>query len=157
MFFFSLQDKGQFEKVRRAVEKTVAPRNLTEIKHFDGKISVDVTAEKVSAGKSLQTFSSNAQALLEKAIRANEDTVRVMQILITAFEREAEAYKELAQAYASVESVEIADIFNSVRLLMDGQAKLIQNQSTSLHKSLGNYYSYYRDEVDVLKKVRILQ
>lgn len=53
--------------------------------------------------------------------------------------------------------MEIADIFNSIRLLMDGQAKLIQSQSTSLHKSLGNYYNYFRDEVGVLKKVRVLK
>ena len=50
--------------------------------------------------------------------------------------------------------MEIADIFNSIRLIMEGQAKLIQNQSTYLKKGLGNYYRFFKDQVSVLGVVR---
>ena len=102
-FFFSLHDKERYEKMKKTMEKLATPKNISEIKHFEGKTTVSVTPEKVSLGKNLQRFANNAQGLYEKVMRANEDTTRVMQILITAFEHQAEAYKELAQAYVLIE------------------------------------------------------
>jgi hypothetical protein len=36
---------------------------------------------------------------------------------------------------------------------MEGQAKLIQNQSIYFKKGLGDYYNYFKDQVAVLKGV----
>lgn len=103
MLFFSLHDKERYEKMKKKVEKIATPKNMTEIRHFEGKTTVSVTPEKVSLGKNFQRFATNAQGLYEKAMKANEDTIRVMEILITAFERQGEAYKDLAQAYVLIE------------------------------------------------------
>jgi hypothetical protein len=102
ILFFSMHDKGKYEKMRKMMDKLPIPKNVSEIKHFEGKATVSITPEKTLLSKNLQLFTNNAQGLYEKAMRANEDTVRVMQVLITAFERETEAYKELAQAYALI-------------------------------------------------------
>jgi len=45
-------------------------------------------------------------------------------------------------------------MFNNIRVIMEGQAKLIKNQAIYFKKGLGNYYNFFKDQVNVLGMVR---
>lgn len=48
----------------------------------------------------------------------------------------------------------MSDIFNNIRLMMDGQAKLIKDQGILLEDNLGLSYKYLREEITSIKEVR---
>jgi hypothetical protein len=102
-FFFSIPDKPSYDKKKKEIGKWHAPKTIFEIKHFEGKAGVSVTAESVIAGKNISAFVPHVITLYDKLMKANEDTVRVMKVLVEAVNREAEIYKELSLAHASVD------------------------------------------------------
>lgn len=108
--FYSISDNNNFEKIKKSIEKIPTPKSLQEIPHYEGKAQVGMNNEKQTLGRNLIIFSNTAQAAIEKVMKANEDTVRVMQILVNAFERQSEAYKELTALYTSIEVIFIYKI-----------------------------------------------
>ena len=101
--FFSLTDRALFEKKKKEVAKLPTPKNPTEVRHLGAKAIVSLTPDKTNSGRNIQSFSTICQGLYEKLIRANDDTVKVMRVLGDALEREADIYKELTVAYASID------------------------------------------------------
>ena len=101
--FFSLADRAAFERKKKDVNKLPTPRGPQEIKHFGGKASISITNDKANLGKNIWTFGPLCQALHEKIIKADEETVKIMRLLSEALIREVELYKDLSLAYASIE------------------------------------------------------
>lgn len=112
--FFSVGDRGAFERKKKEVSKLPNPRVPQEVKHFGGKVNVAVTEEKVVTGKNIASFAPLCQSLYDKLIKANEDTVKIMRVLAEAFNREADIYKDLAYAYASIEVLLVVYMYNIV-------------------------------------------
>jgi len=102
-FFFAITDKSLFEKKKKEITKQLAPKSIPEIKHLGGKVSVGVTPDKANQAKNIAQFSTICQGLYDKLMKANEDTAKIMKVLGDAFAREADIYKELTLAYASIE------------------------------------------------------
>ncbi len=113
--FFSVVDRGVFEKCKKEVAKLSTPRVPLGVKHMGGKANVSVTAEKVAAGKNISTFSILCQGLYDKLMKANDDTVKIMRVLSEAYNREADIYKDLACAYASIDVSPVSYMWGSQR------------------------------------------
>ncbi len=107
-----MTDRTHFEKKKKEVAKLPSPKFPPDIKHPNGKTNVGITPEKVAAGKNIQAFTTVCQGLYDKLMKANEDTVKIMRVLAEAFGREAEIYKELTLAYASVDVLSFPFFFD---------------------------------------------
>ena len=101
--FFALTDRSSFERKKKDLTKLPGPRSLAEVKHFGGKANVSITQEKVALGHNINSFGIVIQGLYDKLAKANDDTVKITRLLAEAYSREAETFKELSMAYASIE------------------------------------------------------
>ncbi len=50
----------------------------------------------------------------------------------------------------------MTDMFNTMRLVMQGQGELMFTQAGMTQDRLGPYYQYFRDEIAVIKDVLLL-
>lgn len=108
--FFSLKEKSAFEKSKKEISKLPSPKDVPEIKHFDGIAQVGVSAEKVLASRNISSYVPNCQSLYDKLAKANEETVKAMRFLEEAFIREADVFRELSLAHAAIQ-VYITNLF----------------------------------------------
>lgn len=164
LFFFSVTDKNVFEKKKKDITKFPAPKDITDVKHFDGKANVAVTKETITAGRAISSYVPLCQGLYDKLMKANEDTVKIMKVLVEAFNREAEIYRDLTLANASIDvwkiihklnfqCAELSDLFNTLKWVMNGQSEMMSNLASQMEDKLGPYFSYYRGELTTIKEV----
>ncbi len=102
IWFFSATDRGAFEKKRKELTKIAPAKTVLDIKHFGAKANVSVTAEKVVASQKIANFVPLCQTVYDKLAKATEDRIKVMRVLSEAYAREADIYRELALAHATV-------------------------------------------------------
>lgn len=102
LYFFSVTDKVLFEKKKKDISKLPAPKDIYEVKHFEGKSAVSVTAERITTGKNITSYVPTTQILYDKLMKANDDTVKIMRVLVDAFNREADIYKDLTLANSAI-------------------------------------------------------
>ena len=100
--FLSLNDKNEFEKMKRESSKIVFPKSFKEIKHFDGKAEIGVSIEKINEKQSIAEFFTSYKALYDELMFLNSDIAKTMDTLATSLKKEAEIYKKLTLAYISI-------------------------------------------------------
>lgn len=84
-------------------------------------------------------------------MKANDDTVKVMRVLVDAFNREAEIYRDLTLANSSIGCAELTDLFNTMKWIMACQSEMVHNLSSQMEEKLGTYFYYFRDELSTIK------
>jgi len=101
--FISISDKTTFEKNKSKVSKLPKPKSLADTFNLNGKVMVGVTSEKANSGDCIDAFSKIAPDLYNHIMKANKVTVNLMEKLAIALKDEANAYKELASLYLSID------------------------------------------------------
>ena len=102
-YFLSLDQKVQFDKKVKEINKLQAPKNILEIKHFEGKAKIEVNPQMAELSQNMSNAIPRIDFINTKFLKAVEETEVKMKSLMDQYAWNAELFKEFAQTYQTIE------------------------------------------------------
>lgn len=102
-YFLSLDQRVQFDKKVKEINKLQAPKNILEIKHFEGKAKIEVTPQMAELSQNISNAIPKIDFIYTKFLKAVEETEIKQKALMDQYAWNSELFKEFAQTYENIE------------------------------------------------------
>jgi len=156
-YFVSMAQRLQFDAKKKELNKVPAPKTIFDTKNLGGKAANEVSDRKIRLAKNIGSYIQNTQNLYTQLAVATDSTVKVIQLLSDCLARNADLYRQFSLNHANIECAEMTDLFNTLRNINISLSAVYTKQAAMVQEKFGSFFKYYKEELDSLKDLFVVQ